>query len=286
MKIIINAKVLIIITAITLLSSCTSSQKALGSAVPEETDESYLPLVLKPTPKQTHWQPKPGTSWQIQYEGELDLSLNVEIYNLDLFETSKDTIDDLHEFGKKVMCYFSAGSYEEWRPDADQFPDSVLGNEMDGWPGEKWLDIRQLDILSPIMTNRLELALEKGCDGVDPDNVHGYENDTGFPLSYDDQLTYNKWLAESAHVRGLAIGLKNDILQIDDLVSYFDWELNEECFQYNECEHLTPFIDADKPVFGIEYTGDPESFCPKANAANFDWLKKNLELDAWRIACR
>ena len=79
---------------------------------------------------------------------------------------------------------------------------------------------------------------------------------------------------------------KNDILQIADLVSYFDWELNEECFQYNECKYLTPFIDAGKPVFGIEYTGAPNDFCPEANQANFDWLKKNLELDAWRVSCR
>ena len=41
-----------------------------------------------------------------------------------------------------------------------------------------------------------------------------------------------------------------------------------------------------KGIFGIEYQGDPAGFCPQANAMNFDFLKKRLELDAWRIACR
>lgn len=271
---------------LSFFTACSMPDGASGSAVPTTTLKSYLPVVSKPSETPAHWQPEPGTSWQIQYSGDLDLTMDVQIYNLDLFETSKETINLLHAQGRKVMCYFSAGSYEDWRPDADRFPESVLGNDMEGWQGEKWLDIRQLDVLSPIMRDRIDLAVEKGCDGLDPDNVHGYENDTGFPLTYEDQINYNIWLAETAHARGLAVGLKNDILQIVDLVSYFDWELNEECFQYNECAYLEPFIDAGKPVFGIEYIGSPDDFCPLANEANFDWLKKNLELDAWRIPCR
>jgi len=47
--------------------------------------------------------------------------------------------------------------------------------------------------------------------------------------------------------------MKNDLEQIPDLISYFDWELNEQCFQYNECDQLLPFIQAGKPVFNIEY---------------------------------
>jgi hypothetical protein len=279
-------KFLVFFLLVALFSACAGSDDAFGYSAPTATVENYLPMVSKPSESPIYWQPQPGTSWQIQYTGDLDLTVDAQIYNLDLFETSRDTIDLLHAQNRKVMCYFSAGSYEDWRPDADQFPESVLGNDMENWEGEKWLDIRQIDVLEPIMGNRMNLAVEKGCDGVDPDNVHGYENNTGFPLTYEDQINYNIWLAGAAHARGLAIGLKNDILQIADLVSYFDWELNEECFQYNECEYLTPFIDAGKPVFGIEYIGSPDDFCPEANQANFDWLKKNLELDAWRVSCR
>jgi hypothetical protein len=208
------------------------------------------------------------------------------MYDIDMFDAPQDTIDQLHAAGRTVVCYFSAGSYEDWRPDAAGFPASVLGNPLEGWPGERWLDIRRIDQLAPIILARLDLAHQKGCDGVEPDNIDGYANDSGFPLSVSDQLLYNRWLAEQAHLRRLSIGLKNDLDQVPDLLSYFDWALNEQCFQYAECDQLIPFIQAGKAVFGVEYELEPEAFCPQANALNFDWLKKNLDLDASRIACR
>ncbi len=162
----------------------------------------------------------------------------------------------------------------------------MLGATLAGWPDERWLDIRQIDELAPIMQTRLDLAVQKGCDGVEPDNIDGYQNNSGFPLTAQDQLTYNTWLANQAHTRRLSIGLKNDLDQVPDLVSIFDWALNEQCFEYNECEALMPFVARNKAVFGVEYTGDPGDFCLEANAFNFDFLKKNLDLDAWRIACR
>jgi len=246
----------------------------------------FLPFVLRGTPGMNIWRPSPGTAWQIQFSGNLDTSLDVQAYDLDLFDVPESLIIQLHAQERKVVCYFSAGSWEEWRPDAALFPESVKGNDLAGWPGEKWLDVRQLSTLGPIMAARLDLAVQKGCDGVDPDNMDGYQNDSGFPLSSNDQLAYNRWIADQAHARGLAVGLKNDLDQIEELLPYFDWSLNEQCFQYNECEMLLPFIQAGKPVFGIEYQGDPAGFCPQANAMNFDFLKKRLELDAWRIACR
>ncbi|SEK42537.1 endo alpha-1,4 polygalactosaminidase [Nitrosovibrio tenuis] len=232
------------------------------------------------------WQPAPGLKWQIQYTGTLDTTVNVDVYNLDLFDTSAAVISALRSKGKHVICYFSAGSYENWRPDIGAFQAPVLGRNLDGWAGERWLDVRRLDILIPIMRARMEQAAQKGCDGIDPDNVDGYSNNTGFALSYNDQLAYNIALAEAAHSLGLAIGLKNDLDQIKDLVNYFDFAVNEECFQYGECNTLKPFVDARKAVFGIEYNLANSSFCPQANAMNFDFLKKNLSLDAWRESCR
>jgi hypothetical protein len=264
-----------------LLTSWIASATLAG-----DSQSTYLPFVQKGPATPAWWQPAPGTTWQIQFTGALDTSIDVQMYDLDLFETPQAVIDELHAAGRRVVCYFSAGSWEDWRPDASQFPESVLGNELEGWPGERWLDIRQMATLAPIMQARLDLAAKKSCDGVDPDNVEGYANDSGFPLTTQDQLAYNTWLAAQAHSRGLAVGLKNDLAQVPDLVETFDWQLNEQCFQYNECYLLLPFIQAGKPVFGIEYQGDPASFCPQANAMNFDTLKKNLDLDAWRYACR
>lgn len=244
-----------------------------------------------PSPKTEEAQQSPitlssSTTWQIQYTGEIDYSLNVSMYNVDLFGIEVSAINQMHERGIFVMCYFSAGSFEDWRPDITRFPAEILGKDYEGWLGEKWLDIRKIDLLAPIMSARLDLAAQKGCDGVDPDNVHGFANDTGFPLTYEDQLKYNIWLAKSAHERGLLIGLKNDLEQIPDLVSYFDWQLNEECFQYDECEMLLPFIEAGKPVFNIEYTLAISDFCPQSKKMGFNSIRKNLILDAPLEACK
>jgi hypothetical protein len=232
------------------------------------------------------WSPAPGTSWQWQLTGSIDTSIDVDMYDIDLFDAPQSVIDELRNDNRAVVCYFSAGSWEDWRSDADEFPKSVLGRKLGGWPGEKWLDIRQLDTLGPILEARLDLAVQKGCDGVEPDNVDGYTNNTGFPLAYQDQITFNTWLADQAHARDLSVGLKNDVAQVADLVTYFDWALNEQCFQYDECHLLLPFVDAGKAVFGVEYELGMVSFCYDANDMNLDWLKKDYDLNAYREACR
>lgn len=232
------------------------------------------------------WRPVPGTSWQWQLTGDPDLSYEVEMYDLDLFDTSAESIAALHGDGRVVICYFSAGSLEDWRPDAADYPEAVVGEPLEGWSGENWLDVRALDVLAPLLEARLDLAVQKGCDGVEPDNVDGWTNETGFPLSGADQLRFNRWLAAAAHARGLSVGLKNDLDQILALVGHFDWALNEECFSYDECELLLPFVDAGKAVFGVEYELDAEDFCPEANALDFDFLVMDLDLDGGREACR
>lgn len=254
------------------------SAPTAGSTIP-------APLPSETEAAESHPGIPLNATWQIQYTGEMDYSLDVDVYNLDLYDTDPVVISDLRARGIFVMCYFSGGSYEDWRVDADQFPPEVLGNAMEGWAGEIWLDIRQIDMLSPIMEARLDLAVEKECDGVDPDNLNGYENDTGFPLTAADQAAFNIYLSEEAHERGLSIGLKNDLNQIPELVPYFDWIINEQCFFYDECHLLLPFIEAGKPVFVIEYELAPEEFCAQAREMNFNALHKNLELDAYRTSC-
>ncbi len=251
----------------------------------EPTITTHLPVVSQQGDGSV-WQPAPGTSWQWQLTGDIDTSFDVDMYDIDLFDAPQAVIDELHSNGRIVICYFSAGSWEEWRDDAGDFPESLIGNPLEGWPDERWLDIRQIDLLAPVMAARLDLAVTKQCDGVEPDNVTAYNNNTGFPITAQDQLDYNIWLAEQAHLRSLSIGLKNDLEQIPELVDYFDWALNEECYQYEECDLLLPFVQAGKAVFGVEYEGDDAEFCPYFNQLNFDWLKKRWDLDAWRIGCR
>ena len=232
------------------------------------------------------WSPPPGTTWQWQLDGTIDTSFDVAMYDIDLVETPQAVIDALHADGRIVICYFSAGSRETFRPDADDFPPEAVGRPLDGWPGERWIDIRDPTVRA-IMETRLDLAVSKRCDGVEPDNVEGYSNPSGFPLTADDQLDFNRFLAAAAHARGLSIGLKNDVEQVPELVGDFDWALDEECVLYRECETLLPFIDAGKAVFHVEYGGpdNADTVCPATTALGFSSLIKRLNLTAWRIAC-
>lgn len=256
---------------------------------------TVAPPRTKPTPYRTDlpataggswWKPSPGTTWQWQLSGEVDTSIDVQMYDIDLFDVPVEVVGRLHREGRAVVCYFSAGTHEDWRPDQANFPPALLGKPLPDWPSERWLDIRQVEGLAPVISHRLDLAVQKGCDAVEPDNLDGYVNDTGFPLTYADQLAFNLWMAEQAHTRGLSVGLKNDLDQVDDLQPYFDWALNEECFTYQECDRLSPFVDGGKAVFGVEYSLEPADFCPQANALDFDFLRKEPKLGTWRLACR
>jgi len=235
----------------------------------------------------------PGTTWQWQLSGTLNTTYNVKLYDIDLFDTAATEIDHLKKSGRTVICYFSAGSYEVWRDDAPTFSQEAVGNTLDGWEDERWLDIRNGTIRS-IMQARLDLAKDKGCDGVEPDNVDGYSNDTGFPLTAEDQLSYNRFLADEAHARGLLIGLKNDLDQIEVLEEKFDFAVNEQCHEYDECDLLFPFLEAGKPVFNAEYAseyventdGERDALCENAQRTGLRTLVLPLNLDdSFRYSC-
>jgi hypothetical protein len=153
---------------------------------------------------------------------------------------------------------------------------------------ERWLDVRRIRLLRPIMTSRLALAAKKGCDGVEPDIMDAYRHlpEVRKPIAAADQLRYNRFIANTAHSLGLSVGLKNDVDQLPELVQYFDFAVNEQCFQYEECSvYSASFVRQDKAVFGAEYAGDPAAFCPLANRMMLSFQKKRLALGRWRIGC-
>lgn len=236
----------------------------------------------------TVWTPAPGTTWQWILSGSVSLSADADAYDIDGFDASDTLVKELHAQGRKAICYLSAGSYEDWRPDAADFPSEVLGKDYEGWAGEKWLDIRRIDLLAPILTARLDMCKQKGFDAIEPDNIDGYTNDTGFPLSYSDQITFNKWLADRAHERGMSIGLKNDPEQVADLLGSFDWALTEDCVDGGWCESMSPFINANKAVFAAEYTDTGmtvSKMCATTTELKMSGILKKRELDAWISAC-
>lgn len=257
--------------------------------------ETNITINVEPAYIQTEedwYKPGPNTTWQWQLQGDININYPVNLYDVDLFDTSVVLINQLKTSGKKIICYFSGGSFEDWRSDADQFTGADYGNSLDGWPGEYWLDIRKNNV-QRIMLSRLDLAKQKGCDGVEPDNMDGYSNDNGLGLTASDQYNYNRMVAHEAHLRSLSIGLKNDLDQAADLMPYFDFAINESCHQYNECELLSSFVAAGKPVFNVEYarkyvtnTADRERLCNDSAARGLHTLilPDNLD-DSFRFSC-
>jgi hypothetical protein len=231
------------------------------------------------------WAPAPGTTWEWQLTGTVDSTnpLNVQMYDIDLFDNTAETIANLHAKGIAVICYFST-QYENWRPDSASFTSAVLGANLDDWPGEKYVDITS-PIVRAIMQERLDLAVSKGCDGVEPDNVDEYTNTNGLGITAADQTDFNKFVASEAHARGLSVGLKNDLDQVVALQPNYDWALNEQCNQYSECTDLSAFTKAGKAVFGVEYSGSVSKFCPTMMTDKFSWLLKDLDLDATGTQC-
>ncbi|WP_454736738.1 endo alpha-1,4 polygalactosaminidase [Cupriavidus necator] len=239
----------------------------------------------------TRWAPAITDTFQIQFTGRLNTSYAVVAYDIDLFDTPTATIATLKAQGRRVICYFSAGSAEDWRPDYSQFTAADMGAPLAGWAGESWLDTRSANVRQ-IMQARMDLAVSKGCDAVDPDNVDAYTNSPGLPLTAETQLDYNRFLAAEAHARGLAVGLKNDIAQVDVLAAEFDFAINEQCFKYKECGVYTAFTGQGKPVFQIEYATKYKDaatrapLCAAAQAANLRTVVLPQKLNgAYRYAC-
>jgi hypothetical protein len=257
----------------------------------DDTGSNIVPT--EPAITEGDWyKPSVFSTWQWQLSGTVNTSYNVDIYDIDLFDSSESLIQELHSKNINVICYFSAGSYEEWRDDANRFTEADLGNMLDGWPGERWLDIRSANVHA-IMKSRLDLAVQKKCDGVEPDNMDGYTNNPGFNLSSEDQLVFNRLIANEAHARNLSVGLKNDLDHINDLVAYYDFAVNEQCFEYSECDLLSPFVDNGKAVFNAEYKTEyvnnettRNTMCVESTNFQFSTLVLPLDLDdAFRFSC-
>jgi hypothetical protein len=133
------------------------------------------------------------------------------------------------------------------------------------------------------MKARFARCVAKGFDAVDPDNVNGVENATGFHLTVPAQLAYDRAIASLAHSDGLSVALKSYPDEATALQPSFDFVVNEQCVQYQECSKFKPFLAAKKAVFDIEYTTSLR-FCSKLPGGVFG-LAKRLSLDGWVRWC-
>jgi hypothetical protein len=232
-------------------------------------------------------EPKPGASfsWLLGAEGDPPFA---DVIDLDLFDASAADVAALKAKGAYLICYINVGAFEDWRPDKDSFPAKVIGKEYDGWAGERWLDIRKIDALSPVLIRRFKLCKDKGFDAIEPDNLDGFETRSGFPLTRADQIKFNRWIADEAHALGLFIGLKNVPDQLPQLAGSFDWALLEDCFDQGWCADYAAFRASGKAVFAVEYTDkdvDVGAFCAQMKTLGFSGLLKNRNLDQFEKRC-
>lgn len=239
------------------------------------------------------WTPHLNDTWdyQLQLVPET-FNGSISVYDIDLFDASTSDIEELHNQQHKVICYFSAGSYEDWRPDKLNFTSSDLGKALDGWAGEKWVDTNSHNVRN-IMVARIEMAAAKNCDGVDPDNIDAYDNDNGLGLTENDAVNYVNFLSETAHSFNLSVGLKNGGAIVEKVVNVTQWVVVEQCIQYDECEMYRPFVDAEKPVFNVEYpsltknlnSSEIDHYCHYNESVGFMTILKNMDLDLWVALC-
>ncbi|KND91102.1 hypothetical protein TOPH_04287, partial [Tolypocladium ophioglossoides CBS 100239] len=246
------------------------------------------------------WQPEVGTPWQIILNKAIKLSgddgavtPDTKVYDLDMFDNDADSFLKLHKAGISVICYFSAGSWEDWRADQAKFDKADLGKDLHGWAGEKWLNTSSPSVRD-IMKERIKLAASKGCAAIDPDNMDGYQNDNGLGLTADDAADFVKFLAHEAASYNMSTGLKNAAGIIKDVLDVVQFSVNEQCIELAECETFAPFIKANKPVFNIEYPkGAPDGLSTQAaddicshqgkakGSDGFSTVIKKMNLDGW-----
>ena len=183
------------------------------------------------------FRPAPGASWQVQLTGALDTSLDVAIYDVDLFDTTAAQLDALRSAGRRVICYVSVGTYEPWRADASSFPAAAQGDALAGFPDERWLDTRDATVRT-LMAARLDLAAQKKCDGVDLSNLSPEGATTGFGATTAEAEAYGRFLASAAHARGLGAGLGGGDDVAGALAGDFEWALTEGCARRRDLRGL------------------------------------------------
>lgn len=289
-------------SAVLLLQGCSPAPADPVSPVPAQTTPADGGAGSE------IWRPTVNGRWQYQLQprrafadtGGIDVDIcavpwsggdcvrpdvfDIDLYDLDGVTPNTKAVEAIHERGAHAICYIDAGSIETFRPDYPRFvrfhrrcegcligePFSRIFND------ENWANLSnrqgQRDFMLRMMAARVRSCVEAGFDAVEFDVVDAYaagRRATGWNITPGMQLTYNRALAQIAHRRGLSVGLKNDLGQIEELLSSFDFAINEQCFQYDECGELQAFIEAGKPVFQVEYRLAPEEFCHEADALQF-----------------
>lgn len=278
-------------------------------SLPKTVGASLLLFVLFSILFMTHthaassWpQIKPNTrfAWNLQSapsETALDNQSGPKVYDFDFLNSNAAQIARIKAKGVDVVCYFSAGTDEDWTPDHDQFKAGDTFGKLPGWEGEQVVDTRSTNVRS-IMYNRIQTMHNLGCNGIDPDNVDAYTNIKS-PLTATTALNYMQFLSDTAHNFHMSIALKNSGNLVNQklpdgqtVVQAYDYAIVEQCYQYKECDLYKPFVDVGKAVTILEYKGTASTWatsadCKDADAKNYDAYLTSLSLNGGpSTACR
>lgn len=227
---------------------------------------------------------RPGMTVQYQITGDVDTSVDAQLFVVDLFDTTQQRVAELHAKGRIVIAYVSAGSFEPWREDSTAFPSSTIGMSLADYPDESWLDIRSKAVRSAIEA-RFDRARDKGFDGVFASTLGGYMQTTGFALTRADELDYGHFLASAAQARGLSVGLSGDFELGNEIAAAFDWALDIGCIARAHCDELGSFMAQGKAVFDLETEGQSDAVCMQAASYGIPTTLKRPAYDAWRVPC-
>ncbi len=273
-----------------MLAACNGTTGTLVT-LPESVAAGGMPdagstVADAGAPSAVSFRPTPGTQWQIQLSGTVDTSVDVALYEVDLFDAPVSVLSDLHGAGRAVACYISVGTDEQWRADSSNFPAAAVGNAVAGYAQENWLDVRD-PITRSVMAARLALASQRGCDAVELSNLQGDRESTGFPLTLSDELEYARFLIAQGHALGLSLGLSSNDELVSQLSSELEWGLVQGCLADQTCAAWQPFIAAGKAVFEVEFgaQADATTLCPQAKSLGFSLAIKHTSLDAFRVGC-
>lgn len=222
----------------------------------------------------------PRWDWQLS---KADLSVTVSVLDLEPELVRASDVAALKARSVFPIAYISVGTLENWSPDVADFPARVIGKTYGDWPDERFLDIRQRDVLVPLMKARFARAKALGFEAIEPDNLDLHINDTGFDLTASDVVAYTRALAEVAHGMGLEIGQKNVPDLTPDLMPYMDFAVTESCYQDGWCAQMAPYWTAGKPVYDAEYADRPINWkkaCDQAQGFDISMILKDRDLTA------
>ncbi len=215
-------------------------------------------------------------------------------------------VHDMHVANKYAICYVEAGAYQKGFPDDGNFAPADYGAtgsyptqrfnrryQMAGYSDEYYLNIAGFAGYTPgatltgtaaniatALSERIAGCHAEGMDGVEPDDLDGYTNNSasgarggGWGLTQADAAGFEQWLAYTAHNDDLAIFQKNDGANTTADYRTFDGMIIEECNFYDDpCgaggDNVQDYLNLGKPVLDAEYTQDGETTAKFCSADN------------------